>query len=606
MLRVILILALFLTSLVQVSCQTNDMKSILIIAIDKLAMSDVNCNQEPDSVVHSGFHILCKESVRFTHAYTTSTMSAPAMASILTGLYPYETKLRHNGGNLAAEFDLASELALRKNYHTSFYSGGAPIFRRSGLHQGFEIFEDNITPQLSTLFRPFKKTTAYFLQWLKIESANTPFFSVIYAPDLSYTTNQTTTNLGEIRNLSFESQIDELNEGLYILIKNLKAQKRWDDTTVILVGLNGHNIEERPGEFESTNLHGENTQVALLVKLAAQKKRDEAIYWKIDKPVSMVDIGRTLFDLLGETNLDKDTSDFPSHSLLGALKSPVVHWPEDRPLLIESGWPRWRNVGPIKMAAISNHILYLHNDKPLLFNTLLDRLEINPLPVLQDSILPITNKLQALLRKNQFSPYGTPNNEWQRKLSIPYARWMRFDQENLLLQDLKNLSNIIPESKDLANWTAQIALNQKDWKTLKELARKNKMATWQYVAEKNLNLKTVNPPDSCFAILASVQIDSLQLKKCDDSLFLEFIEWARAESLGLPKEVQRKKFERSYKQFLLDLYIDRTNIASDLTWDTNQENILAPSRTQLILNLPEFTKIRLQLNKSLIFNEDAS
>lgn len=598
--RIILIFTLFLLSLVQLSCQVNDKPSVLIIAVDELSVSDVNCNQEQPSEIHSGFHLLCKESVRFTHAYTPSTLTVPALSSVLTGLYPFQHGIRHNGGpGLAPELDLAPELALRKEYRTSFFSGGAPVFRRTGLNQGFEVFDDNLIPNFSALFRPFKKDAAQFLQWLKHEANNAPFFSVIYVPDLAFSTTVTTTDLGETRNLSFESQVDELDESLYEFIHQMKAAGRWDKTTVILVGLSGHNTADRTGELASTNLHSENTQVALLIKPAQSKTRDEAIYWKIDQNVNLVDVGRTLYDLLGETILDDESADFPSHSLLSVLKNPTTHWPEERPMLLESGWAMWRNAGPLRTAAISNHVLLINDQSPRLYNTLVDRFEVNPLPMLQESILPTTNKLQSLLRKNQFPPYEPPNSEWMNKMSISYSRWMRADQEAQLLRDLKRLSTNQSRSLDLQNWAAQIALNQKDWDTLKSLGVRNKVALWQYVSEKNLNIKNAKTDDPCIALLTMKELDTPHLKACSDPLFLEMVDWIRADVRGLSKETQRKKFERSFKSYMLDQEIQRTNIAMGLVWDTSRDNIFAPSRAELALHLPELAKVRAQAYKAL-------
>ena len=174
----------------------------------------------------------------------------------------------------------------------------------------------------------------------------------------------------------------------------------------------------------------------------------------------MVDIGRTLFELIGESIVDSETPAFPTHSLLSVLKSPNATWPEDRPILLESGWALWRKAGPLKTAAISNHVLYINEDRPLLFNTLVDRFEINPLPLLQESILPTTQRLQNLITKNQFPVFPPLDSEWLAKLSLPFSRWMRLDQEELLLRDLKRLSTSQPRSVDLLNWTDQFALNR--------------------------------------------------------------------------------------------------------------------------------------------------
>lgn len=600
--KIILTLTLFLLSLVQLSCQTNDRKSILIVAVDELTISDVNCSR--DASERSGFQLLCSESVRFTHAFSPSPLSVPALTSLLTGLYPYQHKVRHNGGpGLAAEFEMASEVALEQNFRTSFFSGGAPVFRRTGLNQGFELFEDNIVPTFRSLFRPFKENSDAFRQWVNEDVGGMPFFSLIYVPDLLFTTTETVTDLGETRNLTFESQLDELDESLFELFHELRSSGRWDSTTVILVGLNGHTGNDRPKELSALNLHGENTQVALFIKPSQKKKRDEAIHWKIDQNVSLVDVGRTLFQLLGESIIEEPNASFPAQSLADVLKMTTATWPEDRPVLLESGWALWRKAGPLKTAAISNHVLYINDEKPLLYNTLVDRFEVNPLPLLQESILPTTHKLQALLSKNQFPAFMPLTSEWTTKLSLPFSRWMRPDQEGQLLKDLKRLLSGQPKSLDLLNWTAQIALNQKDWETLKQLGTKHKIPTWQFVAERNLGSKTNKVSDACFDLMNVKVIGTDDLKNCNDALFLEWIDWIRADARGLAREAQRKRFERSFRNYMLDQQIQRTNIAAGLIWDTSKDNFFAPSRVELALSLPDFAKIRSQVYKSLTIEE---
>lgn len=590
---------LTLLCLVQLSCKKNEKPSFLIIAVDELTMTDITCNE--DEKTNSGLQVLCNESVRFTHAFTPSTLTVPALASLLTGLYPFQHNVRHNGGpRLAAEIELSSEVAIKKGYRTSFFSGGAPVFRRSGLNQGFEVFDDNLVPTFSAIFRNFKKNADIFTTWLTQDVSSEPFFSVLYVPDLLFINTETSTNLGEIRNLSFDSQIDEFDENLFDLITKLKSIDRWENTTVILVGLNGHtsNPDSRK-EIPPNNLNGENTQVALLIKPAQTKKRDEAIYWKIDQNVTLVDVGRTLLETLGVSTADQNTASYPVNSIADLLKNPQAAVNDTRPIMIESGWAFWRQAGPIRIGTIAGYVLYINDEKPLLYNTLIDRFESTPLPLLQESTLPTTKKIQTLIEQNNFSPFAYTNKELTKKLSLSYERWMRLDKEYLLLQDLKRLTRSNPDNKDLANWTAQIALNQKDWETLRQLGEKYKNSLWQMVGERNLNMKEYKSEDDCINLLTNTPLETENLKKCSDSLFLELVDWVRADDRGLTKDVQRKRFERSFRTYMLDQYIQRSNIAAGLIWDTSPENIFAPSRTELALHLPEYTKARNQTYKSL-------
>src|SRR5690606_10347070 len=136
------LLLIVLISVFAGSCQwqSETKPSILVIAVDSLSSDFITCFDETESL-NSGFATLCSESVRFTHAFTTSTMSVAALSSVLTAQYPYETSVFNNGSNyLLNEFETIAEVAISKGYRTSLFSGGAPVFRKTGLGQGFEVF----------------------------------------------------------------------------------------------------------------------------------------------------------------------------------------------------------------------------------------------------------------------------------------------------------------------------------------------------------------------------------------------------------------------------------------------------------------------------------
>src|SRR5271154_4088731 len=72
--------------------------SVIIIAVSSFRADDLTCGLSGDSLTPQ-LDTICKESVRFTHAYTPSVLSIPAMASILTGLYPIEHGVHRNGAS---------------------------------------------------------------------------------------------------------------------------------------------------------------------------------------------------------------------------------------------------------------------------------------------------------------------------------------------------------------------------------------------------------------------------------------------------------------------------------------------------------------------------
>jgi len=601
---IFIVLLILATSLVELACQSATKPSVLVVAVDDLSVLDMLCSEDASYSHQSGIKILCKESVRFTHAFNVSPMSVPTLTSILTGLYPFQHHVRNNGAPaLNPQFVTVAEKALAAKYRTAFFSGGPPVLRKSGLNQGFELFDDMIVPARQSLYRNFKKTSTQFLQWLKNDVGNSsPFFAMIYVPDLIFTNTVTVNELGEARNLSHESQLDEFDNNLFNLIKELKNQNRWNQTTLILVGLNGHTDDNRPSELSPSNLHSENTQIALFIK-PQQKARDMALQWKIDRNVSLVDLGETLFSLIETSENPNNTSSiFPSYSLISVLHQPQPDWPENRLILLESDWPRWRGLSNRRYAVLNQHTLFINDEPQQIFNTLTDRFETNPI---RSSELATEERQRILQALNEIGadPWLGLKKPTLQKYAPAFYRWLRSHQKKSLLKDLQVKTQNGTTDVELVNWCALLAFDIKDWATMRNLAIKFKQPFWLHVAEKNSGIESKNhfslQQDPCLRLLESTKIDSADMKACEDTLFLDFIDWQRAELRGLSKSAQKRRFERAYLNSLIDQETQEAALATMLIWDLPAAKSLQPRLTDLVLSLPEYQKQRTILHKAL-------
>ena len=263
--------------------------------VENLGFNSFSCGDAsgpPDEVLFESF---CNESVRFTHAYTPSTMSQAAIASLLTGLYPREHGVRHNGAvGLSAKIETLAEVARDSRMKTSFISGGPPIFRRSGFSQGFDIFDDSVAPALKSLYRPASSVVSMFLDWQKPLRGG--WLSFLFFADPQFVDQPTVDDLGEERESSYEGQVAEVSESIESLVKEMKRRQVWDSTTVVLVGTNGFGSENRPSDPQAVNLFADATRVVLMVKPAHTDKPGfvKPSNWKIDSNVSLADLGETL------------------------------------------------------------------------------------------------------------------------------------------------------------------------------------------------------------------------------------------------------------------------------------------------------------------------
>jgi len=197
--------------------------SILIIAVDRLAFNSFTCGDEKPRQT-SGLSVLCQESLRFTHAYTPSTQPAAAIASLLTGLYPYEHQLHRSFDRLSIKANSLAEIATAKNYRTSFWSGSPSILKKTGLSRGFDLFDDFSFLDKKNYFNTLKSQSDFFLNWAR--ESHEPFFSVLYNSELENISE------GESEITNFE----KFDEKLAVFFEELKNNQLWEQNYIIVTG----------------------------------------------------------------------------------------------------------------------------------------------------------------------------------------------------------------------------------------------------------------------------------------------------------------------------------------------------------------------------------
>ncbi len=568
--------------------------SILVIAIENLGFQSVACGTEV--MAHremSGFRIFCEESVRFTHAFTPSLMTQSALASVMTGLYPFEHGLRHNGNQfLSAEYKTLAEVALEEGYRTALFSGGPPLLRSSGLNQGFEVFDEGPGPRLGLIHRPSRQLARSFDRWLSAEVSGRRFFATIFFADLQFPKAPTRSDLGELRESSVEAQLFEIGETLDQMIRKLKEQKRWDNTYVFLFGTNGRLDKKKLGDpegAENVGLQSFNTQVPLFIK-PARKSRDLGIEWKIDKNVSLADAGATVFDILGTGAPKGKNPEVHTISLRPALIRAESPWRSDRLIYSETAWPDWMGWGGIRFSLRKDQYLYIHDSQPKLFNSLIDRFEQTPFqstdPFYQDLFDSFQRSAKNLGKTFSYKRKEMISAQYSKALYSPEGLEGFEAQLSVYLQ--RN-----PRDRSLMRTLAERAIRKGDWKELEKLGRQARITSWIYVAKKNLRSRVRWRPRACYKLMVS-RASSLSLEdlsQCDDRLLLRMVNWLR-ERDETQRELIFQAFLTDFSALRLRRQIAEDNIQSFYSWLKPDENADTIPLIDLYLALPENVRIR--------------
>ena len=584
---------LFIFLLTSISCHLvggPQPSSILIIAIEGLGFDDISCDLS--RVESGGFKDFCNESIYFTHAFTPSTMSLAAMTSVLTGEFPLQHSVRHNGDWLRARKRTIPELALDQGFRTGFFSSGAPFFRKSGLNQGFEVFDDHTPVGIVRQYRPVETNFDLLFSWVSSHFPQKPFFGVSYISDLKFPHITTQTRYGEDRSRSYQGQLKEVGESLEDLIKNLKSKGIWNNTNVVLMGLNGHSSQSRVNEVANSSLFHERSQVALFIK-PSRVERDQAKEWNVDANVSLVDVGATLLSWLGV----KPYSKFQTVSLEQVLKGSNVNWDLNREIIIETAWPEWRSIGGIRYSIRKGDLLYILDKEISIFNTLTDRYELTQINRGDPLWKKYYKEVEGYIKTHNLYRWQPPSGIFLEKIKLAKKLWSPQGLEDLV--DLRHLIDIQNgEDKQLVGWLAHEVLVRGHWSELETLGKAYSKQAWTVVAQARQKKPYKIEGEGCLGLFKLEESEAVVQQNCDNELLITLVRWVLNKN-GNRRDRYRKKFWRMFVLSKIDEKIYRHNYWNGLAWDVTPSLPAEPSLVDLYLAMPQSRSQANFLNREL-------
>jgi len=525
--RPVFVTVLFIMLFVfQTSCQSETKKSVLILAFDQLDNERLNCSEEKNDD-NSGIALICKEFMRFTHAYTTSLQPAAAMGSILTGQYPLVHGVHRSFDLLNSQVKTAQEAAYNKGYRTGYFAGNPHVLKKTGLSKYFDTFDDSAAAQYSNqIIKDFKITSENFLDWQKEDA--TPFFAVI--------TNSEIDALNELDTTS--TNLEKLDEKLFNFITELKDRGIWDKTYVYVVGLRGSNNYNRLNETAFLNLHSENTLVSLLIK-PPRMQGDEGISWKNDIPISLADVGYTLKNFFASD--EPSTLDgFPLLNLNQFYSEASDSIPGTRQLLVEASNTWIKFPLQLNFAIISPTLLVIdRKEETEIFNLATDRFEVVNL-----------------------------NNKKNSEQDIPSIRRLFMtsitpieDNGSMIARDY--LKNTLPATEF---FSLKISENHPLYLYWLNQQLKNKQID-------KLDLTKLDMAYSgCLNLISKPPTSISQLKSCHDSLFIDYLKFKHASLFDLSPEKTKLTYELSRKKYFEEIKIAIWNLALENMWGLYQPN----------------------------------
>jgi hypothetical protein len=581
----------------------SDKPSTLLIAVERLGYTSFSCNAESIAVRSStGFKEICDTSVRFSHAYTPSTQSQATLASFLTGRYPHQHMLRSNGSEgLAMSFVTIPELLRKSGVKTGFFSGGPPIFRKSGLNQGFDIFDDTYSISDRDLYQNSRQTNQTFLNWLDGEVRGAPFFATLFWSDLQFTDVPTRNELGEIRESSADAQMTEIEVSLSLLIQELKKRNRWDKTNIIFVGLNGETDKFLKPEFPPLNLFAESTHVKLFVK-PTRAPQEAAVNWQVDSNVSTADLGPTIAKIHG-LEFEESNDVFRTVPLNEVFEEDVApDWRDDRRIISESGWGLWREVSPVRVSVRTGSMFYIFDETPKFYNTLNDNLENAQINTLNLKTAELVKKLRVSLESVGYQPWKLLRPDSLIRYEVGRKAWNLKSRATDAGRSAEPGSDIILQTMD---WLRASETWLTSWYILKQGLISESRADIKQVDFRGQHpaLRSVfrrwsnKPPLTAKKSLPCSTLFDLRTKpdvEIDKTCLSPMISAIREFYLSLQSSDRRSTglddFRRRIDEARIELRLAQSSYAGGSFWDISSQIVDYIDPGLLLLDLPEYRK----------------
>ena len=295
-------------------------QNILLITIDTLREDAMSCYGGPARTPN--IDALAAHGVRFTFAHAHVPLTLPSHTTILSGLLPYQTGIRDNGGFRvkAGTATLATRLKTL-GFATGAFVGGFPLTKRFGLTPGFDDYDDQMPEmrgaiEASMPERPANVVVSRAVDW--IGKQNGRFFAWVHVYDPHSPYRPPPAFAAQYAEQPYYGEVAFVDQSFGPLFERLKTLSR--PTTVILTADHGESLGEHGEQTHGMFAYESTLHVPLIIARVTPQQDAATRGVVIDTPVRHIDIAPTVLDLVGAP---------PATSLPGRSLDGIIHG--DRP-----------------------------------------------------------------------------------------------------------------------------------------------------------------------------------------------------------------------------------------------------------------------------------
>lgn len=269
----------------------------MLITVDTLRADRVGCYGDATGATPE-IDRLCAESARFDPALSPAPLTLPAHATIMTGLLPPEHGVRNNGAfALAPRFTTIAEALAARGYATAAFIAALPLERRTGVDQGFEVYDDALPSgrgDFGYAERPAAAIVDRAVAWWGQEDARPRFLWLhLFEPHDPY--EPPADARARFPGDPYRGEVFTVDREIGRLFAALRASGDWDHAVVTLTADHGESLGEHGEKTHGLLPYEATLRVPMIVKGAegAQAPRG------LRGPSTLADLAPTLLALAG-------------------------------------------------------------------------------------------------------------------------------------------------------------------------------------------------------------------------------------------------------------------------------------------------------------------
>jgi arylsulfatase A-like enzyme/Flp pilus assembly protein TadD len=272
---------------------------VVLVTLDTTRADHVGCYGRSPSNTPT-LDRLCAAGRRFDNAVTSSPVTLPAHASIMTGLLPNHHGARYNGEfRLGPDAPVLAEELRSAGYQTAAFVSSFVLERRFGLDRGFDIYDDHVEAIssrrgiVSRNERDAGSVTDAALAFLRGRKPGKPVFLWVHYYDAHapYAPVEQPESAGN--DAAYSGEIGDVDHALGRLLATPELDST--RTVVIVTADHGEGLGEHDERTHGLFLYGSTTQVPLIVALP------DSLGGGGQEPAlaALIDIRPSLLSLLG-------------------------------------------------------------------------------------------------------------------------------------------------------------------------------------------------------------------------------------------------------------------------------------------------------------------